>query len=80
MLLMRVGVSISCCSCWIPVPNLRVHPLGSPKGTVSSTGSICSSRPTLGSKSSLDKAMSESGGRSMFFIWMMGGCGHRLAM
>jgi len=68
VLLMRVGVRISRCSCWRPVPSLRVRPLESSMGTMSSTGSRRASRPSLGSKSLPDKAMSESGGRSMLFV------------
>jgi len=62
------------------VPSLRVRPLGSSKGTMSSTGSRRASCPTLGSKSSPDKAMLESGGRLMLFVFRMGSWGHRLAV
>jgi len=62
------------------VPSLRVRPLGSSKGTISSIGSRRASRPILGSKSSPDKAMLESGGCSMLFVWRMGSCGRKLAM
>jgi len=47
------------------VPSLMARPLGSSSGVVSSTGSRRASRPTLGSRPSLDKAMSEPGGRSI---------------
>jgi len=62
------------------MPSLRVHPLGSSKGIVSLIGSRRASCPTLGSKSSLDKVMSELGGHSMLFVWRMGSYGRRLAM
>jgi len=69
---MRVAVKISRCSCWMSVPNLRVRSSGSSKLIVSSTGSIRASRPTLGSRSSPNKAMSEPGGHSMLFVCMSG--------
>jgi len=62
------------------VPSLTVRSLGSSKGTVSLTGSRRASRPTMGSKSSPDKAMLEPGGCLMLFVWRMGSCGRRLAM
>jgi len=72
VLAIRVGVKISCCSCWRSEPSLRVRPLGSSKLKVSSTGSIRVLRPTLGSRSSPNKVMSESGGRSMLFVYRIG--------
>jgi len=71
MLAIRVGVKISRCSCWRLVPILRVRPLESSRLTVSSTGSMCASCPTLGSRSSSDKAMPEPGGHSML-VWRIG--------
>jgi len=47
---------------------------------MSSTGLRRASCPTLGSKLSLDKAMLESGGRSMLFVCRIGSWGRRLAM
>jgi len=52
-----------------PVPSLIEWPLGSSRGEVSLTGSRRTSRPTLGSRSSLDRAMPDPGGRS---IWLVG--------
>jgi len=72
VLVMRVGVKISRCSCWRPVPNLRVRPLGSSKLIVLSTGLICASRRNLGSRPLPDKAMLESGGRSMLLVCRSG--------
>ena len=54
-----------CCSSCNPVPSLMARPLRSSRGMVSLTGSRRASRPTLGSRSSPDKAISESGGRSI---------------
>jgi len=56
---------MSRCSSCKPMPSLIVRPLRSSSGVVSSTGSRRASRPTLGSKSSLVKAMSEPGGHSI---------------
>jgi len=56
---------MSRCSDSSLVPSLMVQPLGSSRGVVSSTGSRRTSRLTLGSRSSPDKAISEPGGRSM---------------
>jgi len=53
-----------CSDCKL-VPSLMGRPLGSSSSVVSSTDSRRASRPTLGSRSSLDKAMLESGGRSI---------------
>jgi len=65
MLLMRVRVRILSCSGCKLVPRLMVRPLGSSSGIVLLTGSRRAFSPTLGSKSSPDKAMSESGRRSI---------------
>jgi len=65
VLLMRVGVRMSRCSGYKPVPSLMARPLGSSSGVVSSIGSRRASRPTLGSKSYPNKALSEPGGRSI---------------
>jgi len=51
-----------------PVPKLMEWPLGSSRGEVSSTGSRRTSRLTLGSRSSSDRAMPESDGRSMWLV------------
>jgi len=69
---MRVGAKISRCSCWRSLPNLRVRPLGSSRLTVSSIGSIRVLRPTLGSRSSRNSVMQESGGRSMWLVCRIG--------
>jgi len=68
VLAIRMGVKISRCSYWRLVPNLRVRPLGRSKLIVLSTSSIRAPHPTLGSSSSPDKAMLESGGRSMLLV------------
>jgi len=51
-----------------PVPKLMEWPLGSARGEVSSTGLRRTSRPTLGSRSSPDRAMPKPGGRSMWLV------------
>jgi len=51
-----------------PVPRLMEWPLGSSRGEVSSTGSKRTSQPTLGSRSSPDRAMPELGGRSIWLV------------
>jgi len=48
-----------------PVPRLIEWPLGSSRGEVSSTGSRRTSWPTLGSRSSPDRAMPKPGGGSI---------------
>jgi len=68
VLLVRMGVMMARSSEFKPVPRLIEWPLGSSKGEVSSTGSRRTSRPTLGSRSSPDSAMSEPGGRSMWLV------------
>jgi len=62
------------------VPKLMEWSLGSSKGEVSSTGSRRTSWPTLGSRSSPDRAMPEPGGRSMWLVCWIGSYGRRLAM
>jgi len=51
-----------------PVPRLIEWPLGGCRGEVSSTGSRRTSRPILGSRSSPDRAMLESGGLSIWLV------------
>jgi len=68
VLLMRMGVMMTHSSEFKLVPRLIEWPLGSARGEVSSTGSRRTSRPTLGSRSSPDKAMLEPGGRSMWLV------------
>jgi len=68
VLLMRMGVMMARSSEFKLVPRLMEWPLGSSRGEVSSTGSRRTSRPTLGSRSSPDRAMSEPGGRSMWLV------------
>ena len=72
VLAIRVGAKIVRCSCWRPVLNWRVRPLESSKLIMLSTGSIRASRPILGSRSSPDKAMLESGGRLMLLVCRIG--------
>jgi len=68
VLLMRVGIRMSRCLGCKPVPSLMTSPLGSSSGVLSLTGSRRASRPTLGSKSSPDKAISKLGGRSIWLV------------
>jgi len=68
VLLMRMGVMMARSSVFKPVPRLIEWPLGSSRGEVSSTGSRQTSLPTLGSRSSPDRTMLESGGRSMWLV------------
>jgi len=68
VLLMRMGVMMTHSSEFKLVPRLMEWPLGSSRREVSSTGSRRTSRPTLGSRSSPDKAMPEPGGRSMWLV------------
>jgi len=68
VLLMRMGVMMARSSEFKLVPRLIEWPLGSSRGEVSSTGSRRTSHPTLGSRSSPDKAMLEPGGRSMWLV------------
>jgi len=65
VLLTRVGVRMSRCSGCKPMLSLMVRPLGSSRGMISSIGLRRTSRPTLGSRSSPDRAISELGGRSI---------------
>jgi len=76
----NVGVSTSRCSCCRPALSLRMHPVESSKFLVSSTGSMRESHPTLGSRSSSDRDMLESGWRSILWVWRTGGCGRKLIM
>jgi len=69
VLLMRMGVMMARSSEFKPVPRFIEWPLGSSRGEVSSTGSRRTSRPTLGSRSSPDRAMLEPGGRSMWLVF-----------
>jgi len=80
VLLTRIGVMMARSSEFKLVPKLMEWPLGSSRGEVSSTASRRTSWPTLGSRSSPDGAMSESGGHSMWLVCWMGSCGRRLAM
>jgi len=80
VLLTRIGVMMTRSSEFKAVPKLMEWPFGSSRGEVSSTGSRRTSQPTLGSRSSLDRAMPELGGRSMWLVCWIGSCGHRLAM
>jgi len=50
------------------VPRLIEWPLGNSRGEVSSTGSRQTSRPTLRSRFSPDRAMPDPGGRSMWLV------------
>jgi len=68
MLLMRMGVMMAHSSEFKPVPRLMEWPLESSRGEVSSTSSRQTSRPTLGSRSSPDRAMQEPVGRSMWLV------------
>jgi len=68
VLLMRMGMMMTRSSKFKPVPRLMVWSLGSSRGEVSSTSLRRTSRPTLGSRSSSDRAMPKSGGRSMWLI------------
>jgi len=63
VLLIKMGVMMARSSKFKPVPKLMEWPLGSSRGEVSSTGSRRTSQPTLGSRSSPDRAMPESDGR-----------------
>jgi len=63
-----------------PVSKLMEWPFGSSRGEVSSTGSRRTSLPTLGSRSSPDRAMPKPGGRSMGLVCWIGSCGRRLVM
>jgi len=68
VLLMRMGVMMTRSLEFKPVPRLMEWPLGSSRGEVSSTGSRRTSRPTLGSRSSSDRAMPKPGGRLMWLV------------
>jgi len=80
VLLTRIGVMMACSLEFKLVPKLMEWPLGSSRGEVSSTGSRQTSRPILGSRSSLDRAMPEPDDHSMWLVYWMGSCGRRLAM
>jgi len=62
---LRMGVMMACSLESNLVPRLMEWPFGSSRGVVSSNGSRRTSRPTLGSRSSPERAISEPGGRSM---------------
>jgi len=66
VLLTRIGVIMARSLEFKLVPKLMEWPLGSSRGEVSSTGSRRTSRSTLESRSSPDRAMPEPGGRSMW--------------
>jgi len=76
----RTGVIMARSSEFNPVPRLMEWPFGSSTGEVSSTGSRRTSRPTLGSRSSPDRVISELGGGSMWLVYWIGSCGRMLAM
>jgi len=80
VLLTRIGVMMARSLEFKPVPKLMEWPFGSSRGEVSSTGLKRTSRPTIGSRSSPDRAMSEPGGRSMWLVCWIGSYGRRLAM
>jgi len=80
VLLTRIGVMMARSSEFKPVPKLMEWPFGSSRGVVSSTSSRQTSRPTLGSRSSPDRAMPEPDGRSIWLVCWIGSCGRRLAM
>jgi len=80
VLLTRIGVMMAHSLEFKPVSKLMEWPFGSSRGEVSSTGSRQTSRPTLGFKSSPDRAMLELGDRSMWLVCWIGSCGRRLAM
>jgi len=61
----RTSVMMACSSDSNSVPSLMEWPFGSSRGVVFSTGSRRTSWPTLGSRSSPDRAIQEPGGRSM---------------
>jgi len=65
VLLTKIGVMMARSSKFKPVPKLMEWPFGSSRGEVSSTASRRTSRPTLGSRSSPDRAMPEPDGCSM---------------
>jgi len=68
ILLTRIDTMMARSSEFKPVPKLMEWPLGSSRGEVSSTGSRRKSWPTLGFRSSPDKAMPEPSGRSMWLV------------
>jgi len=80
VLLTRIGVMMACSLEFNPMPRLMEWPFGSSRGEVFSTGSRRTSQPTLGSRSSPDRAMPEPGGRLMWLVCWIGSCGRRLAM
>jgi len=80
VLLTRIGVMMARLSEFNPVPRLMEWPFGSSRGEVSSTGSKRTSRPTLRSRSSPDRAIPEPGGRSMWLVCWIRSYGRRLAM
>jgi len=80
VLLTRISVMMERSLEFKPVPKSMEWPFGSSRGEVSSTGSRRTSWPTLGSRSSPDRAMPEPGGRSIWLVCWIGSCGRRLAM
>jgi len=72
----RTGMIMARSSEFNPMP----RPYGSSTGEVSSTSSRRTSRPTLGSRTSPDRAILELGGGSMWLVCWIGSCGRRLAM
>jgi len=76
----RIGVMMTRSLEFKPVPKLMEWPFGSSRGEVSSTGLRRTSRPTLGSRSSPDRAMPKPDGRSMWLVCWIGSSGRRLAM
>jgi len=80
VLLTRTGLMTARSSEFNLVPKLMEWPLDSSRREVSPTGSRRTSRPTLGSRSSPDRAIPELGGRSMWLVCWIGSCGCRLAM
>jgi len=76
----RTGVMMACSLEFNPVPRLMEWPFGSSRAEVSSIGSRRTFRPTLGSRSSPDRAIPELGGHSMWLVCWIGSCGRKLAM
>jgi len=68
VLLTKIGVMMARSSEFNPVPRLMEWPFRSSRGEVSSIGSRRTSQPTLGSRSSPDRAMPEPGGRSIWLV------------
>jgi len=76
----RIGVMMARSSEFNPMPRLMEWPFKSSRGELSSIGSRRTSQPTLGSRSSSDRATPKPSGRSMWLVCWIGSCGHRLAM